>query len=66
MTEELRELVSRPSTLYLGDAVYVAVGAYLGEVILFTADGIQVRSRITLDPNVARSLVNWLEKRERA
>jgi hypothetical protein len=45
---------------YLGDAVYVYIGAY--GITLTTEDGISATNTIYLEPEVIAALVKYLEK----
>lgn len=48
---------------YLGDGAYVRLGAYAGEVILTTEDGISAQNTVVLGPTETRELLNWLFER---
>jgi hypothetical protein len=45
---------------YLGDGAYVDLGAFPGEVVITTEDGISVQNSVVLDMNALRILIGWL------
>jgi hypothetical protein len=47
---------------YLGDGAYIAQGSYPGELILFTADGVNVTNRVHLGPCEIAMLEEFMEK----
>lgn len=48
--------------LYLTDGVYAQKGAYLGEVVLTTENGMEVTNRIVLEPAALQLLTGWHER----
>jgi hypothetical protein len=46
---------------YLGDGVYVSHGAYNGEIVLTTENGISATNTIVLEPEVLAALILWLK-----
>ncbi len=45
---------------YLGDGVYIKT--HQGQLLLYTANGIEVTNKIYLEPEVAELLVNYINK----
>lgn len=56
---------NRGHNTYLGDAVYVRDNE-LGEVILYTHNGIRETNVIVMEPSVLKYLTEWLRKRGEA
>lgn len=50
-----------PNKAYLGDGAYVQEGAFKGEVIITTENGIEVQNRVHLAETEIATLIAWLK-----
>ena len=59
LTEDDRKLSE-----YIGDGVYIRTGTYLGEVVIFTSDGIHRTNDIRLDSRMMETLAKWWKRKK--
>jgi len=53
-----------PAKSYLGDGAYIKLGAFHGEIVITTEDGVSVQNTVTLGPREILELQRYLKEKE--